>query len=559
MLRNVLITLLVFLTGFVSSLPVFAAEAIADTANKEAVADIEPPANKETAAKQDAPTQAQENTFNIFEFKVLGNTVLPIEKIEEAVYAHLGEKRTIGNVEAARTDLEKAYHTAGYLTVLVTIPEQKVDEGVVKLSVTESTVDKLRITGSRYFTLGKIKEGVPEMAEGKTPHFPTVQKQLAALNRSPDRRITPVLKAGRAPGTLAVELKVEDKLPLHGSIGINDRYSADTSRWRAAFNLHYDNLWQLQHSINLTWLTAPKNTDESTVFAGTYSIPLDSGDYLALYGVHSESDVAAVNTLNVVGNGNIIGLRYIHPLPSKENFYHNLTLGVDYKDFDQTINLLGGDTSASSPISYLPFVLNWDGVWSGESSTTKLGISFNKHIRDLVGKDGIGNEFDNKRFKARADYAYLRSNIEQSWRFKNGSHFDLRFNGQLTDQPLISNEQFSIGGADTVRGYLESEVLGDKGYVANIEFHSPSFGKHLNEKISDLHALAFIDFGKVITINPQALQREKSDIASAGFGVRLNVYNFNATLDYAKALKDGASLRTEEGDDRLHVGLEYTF
>jgi hemolysin activation/secretion protein len=496
------------------------------------------------------------NTFDIFEFSVDGNSVLPNNVIEKAVYSHLGEKRTIEDVEAARAALEKAYHDAGYLTVLINIPQQEVNDAVVKLEVTESKVDKLRVTGSRYFSLGKIKEGVPELAEGHTTHFPTMQKQLAALNRSPDRRITPVMKAGKAPGTMAVELKVEDQLPLHGSVSINDRYSADTKRWRNQFNLHYDNLWQMQHSINLTLITTPEDYSESTVFAGTYSAPLDSGDYLAVYAVHSESDVAAVNTLNVLGKGNIVGLRYVHPLPALEGFYHTLTAGVDYKDFDQVVNLTGAQGNIASPISYLPFSVNWDGTWYSQKNMTKVGINLNTHFRNIVGQD---KEFFDKRSGAKSNYAYMRANVDETWKFDNGSKLNVKLNTQLTGEPLISNEQFSIGGADTVRGYLESEVMGDKGYVANFEIHTPSIGPRIYDKIKDLHALFFVDFGEAITINPSKGQRELASLFSTGLGLRFNMLGFDATLDYAKALKDGADLRTKDGDDRWHVGLEYAF
>ena len=42
-----------------------------------------------------------------------------------------------------------------------------------------------------------------------------------------------------------------------------------------------------------------------------------------------------------------------------------------------------------------------------------------------------------------------------------------KMQGQVADGPLVSSEQFSIGGLDTVRGYLESEALGDNGVVGN--------------------------------------------------------------------------------------------
>jgi hemolysin activation/secretion protein len=118
---------------------------------------------------------------------VAGNTVLPVRDIERAVYPHLGEKKTIANVEAAREALEKTYHSGGYLTVFVTIPEQKVEAGIVHLQVVQGEVSRLRVTGARYYSLNEIKARVPELAEGKVPYFPEVQEQLASLGRTADR------------------------------------------------------------------------------------------------------------------------------------------------------------------------------------------------------------------------------------------------------------------------------------------------------------------------------------------------------------------------------------
>jgi len=132
-----------------------------------------------------------ENGFDVMEYRVEGNNVLQAIDIERAVYPFLGERKTIKDVEAAREALEKAYHDKGYLTVLVNIPEQRVSRGVVTLNVTEAPVGRLRIVGSRYFSLGYIRDTVPALAEGSVPNFPEVQKQLAQVNRSSDRRVTP--------------------------------------------------------------------------------------------------------------------------------------------------------------------------------------------------------------------------------------------------------------------------------------------------------------------------------------------------------------------------------
>lgn len=498
-----------------------------------------------------AVARAQDAQFDVFEYRVEGATLLPVAVIEQAVYPHLGEKRSLSDVEAAREGLEKAYHGAGYLTVVVNIPQQKVDAGVVRLQVTEAPVERLRVVGSRYFSLGEIKSAAPELSEGNVPHFPQMQAELAALNRSADRRVTPVLRPGKTPGTVEVDLKVQDQLPLHGSLELSDRYSQDTTRTRLNASIRWDNLWQRQHSVGLTLQTAPEKPAESQVVSATYTWPLASGSFLSFYAVRSDSDVAAVGTLNVVGKGTILGARWIKPLPGRDGFFHTLSVGADYKDFDQSVRLLGSG-GFNTPITYAPFTVGWDGSSLGAEQTTKLGVAFNFHLRGLAGDE---QEFADKRFKGRPGYAYLRGTASHNRTWGSGWGLVARTSWQLAGQPLISNEQFAIGGVDTVRGYLESAALGDQGIALSLEATSPNYARQFGASLDDLRLLAFVDGGHVRVIDPiTAIDRHT--LAGAGIGLRLKGWGgVSAALDWAVALKELNSTRRH--DHRVYFRLGY--
>ena len=84
-----------------------------------------------------AATPSQVPRFDIWEFQVEGNSLLERMQVERTVYSHLGPKKTIEDVEAARAGLEALYRSKGYATVLVNIPEQDVEEGIVFLDVIE--------------------------------------------------------------------------------------------------------------------------------------------------------------------------------------------------------------------------------------------------------------------------------------------------------------------------------------------------------------------------------------------------------------------------------------
>lgn len=543
---------------------------------EQATEAIPQPANSPAAElnAQAAVEVAAQDQFDIFEYVVNGNSVLSVNAVEKAVYPYLGEHRSIADVEKARAALEQSFHEAGYLTVFVSIPEQEVNAGVVKLEVLEGKVERLSVVGSRYYSLGKIRQNVTEFEEGHVPHFPTVQKQIAAVNINQDRVVAPVLRPGKSPGMVEVDLKVDDKFPLHASLEYNNRYTPNTTKTRLSGNLRYDNLWQRDHSIGLGFQVTPEDANEVKVFSGTYVIPY-AGDYWATYAVVSQSDISAVGDLNVVGNGNIYGLRYIHPMPSPvKSFNHNLTLGVDYKDFKENTRRLGADLG-SNPITYLPMLIGYTGNLVTPESTTKLDLNFVFSTKALVNEEA---EFVQRRYLARPNFAYLRGQLEHTWTLPYQWQWYGSLGGQVTGDSLVSNEQFFIGGLDTVRGFLESSALGDTGTNLTMELRSPPLQKYAGSWVNEMRLLAFYDYGLATTRDPVTFandrfsQIERYILSSYGFGLDVKAaHGLFMRLDFARVLQSSWILENgntaplkpagmaESGDTRLHfkVGFDW--
>jgi hemolysin activation/secretion protein len=492
-------------------------------------------ASKSNGPKSDAAKQAPVVRFDIDEFRVEGADSMPQIEVEEVVYPFLGPNRSAEDVDKARAALEKAYHDKGYQTVSVSIPQQDAQRGFVVLKVVESRVGRLRVTGSRYYDIEKIKRKAGSLQEGKLPNFKDVTKDIVSLNQWPDRRVTPALRAGVAPGTIDVDLNVEDKHPQHGSVEINNRKSPNTTPLRFNASLRYDNLWQLGHSISLTYQVAPLRREDAEVFSGSYLARTDL-DWLNIlvYGLKSASAVATIGGANVVGPGQVIGARGVITLPTKGELFHTLSVGADYKKFDQTLSL--GSDSFSSPVTYVPLVASYGATWQGEGRLTQFNATITTGLR------GIGSDpqdFDIKRFKATGSFAHLRGDVSHTHTLPGDGQLFVKVQGQLADQPLVSSEQFSLGGLDTVRGYLESEALGDFGVAGTVELRSPNLGQHFEQSLpnppgepvkfnmfDDWRVFAFFDAGRVRIKAPLAEQQQQFDLASYGFGTRFKVLQY---------------------------------
>ena len=503
------------------------------------------------AAAQTPGPESARRKFDIMEYVVDGNTVLAVPDIEEAVYPFLGESRTATDVDGARKALEDVYQKRGYQTVQVSIPQQGIDSGIVHLQVVENPVGRLRVVDAKYHLLSEIKATAPDIAEGKVLNMKDVQKDIAALNQQPDLKVTPQLKAGKAPGTVDVDLQVEDTLPLHASVEVNNQYNQATAPLRVVGTVSYDNLWGIGHSISASYQTAPQNPSDAKVFSGTYLAHLpDSNVSFLAYGVASDSDVAALAGTDVIGRGNIEGLRAIVTLPSADHFFQSATAGIDRKDLTQ--NVVTGGIPSNAPVLYYPITLAYhaariEGDPKAGGSETDLDLSANFALQG-VGSDST--KFDPQRVNALKQYFYFKAGINSTQPLPYGMVFFGKLDGQITGDSLLSSEQFSAGGESSVRGYLEAERIGDYGAHTTLELRSPSFGAAISPKINEWRVLGFFDGTGLWLRNPLVGEHSSYSLAGVGLGTRLVAYDdFNAALDLAFPLLDGAVSRA----DRLRV------
>ena len=100
-------------------------------------------------------------------------------------------------------------------------------------------------------------------------------------------------------------MNVEDKLPLHGSVELNNRYNADTTHLRLNASVNYDNLWQAGHSLGLSTQISPENLKDVQVYSGYYIWRFSHIDWLSLMfqGTKQDSNVNTLGALNVAGKG----------------------------------------------------------------------------------------------------------------------------------------------------------------------------------------------------------------------------------------------------------------
>ena len=500
--------------------------------------------------------RARASTFDLEEIQVTGNTVLPGNDIEAVVYPHVGPARSEADVEQARAALEKLYLDRGFPTV--SVEAAGLADGVAILKVIERRVGRLRVVGAQYSTPSSLKAGAPSLAPGTVLNTAAVQNDILGLNQIPSRTVTPALKPGRAPNTVDADLQVEDRFPGHGTLELNNRRSADTTELRLSGSVGYDNLFQRGDSASLGFQLAPQNRRDATVFTGSYlfRIPNSRLSLLGSY-VKSDSNVATLGGTNVLGRGQIAGLRLLIPVNDSGGLTQSLALGFDYKNFPTTTRF--GSQVTDLPLEYWPLTATYAVSWAGESSQTDGSATVVYGTRGL----GTGNRlivvnpaepreaaFDASRAYARTNFYFLRLAANHQHELPYGLQVSARGQTQFGPEPLLAQEQFSLGGQDSVRGYLETEAVGDTGANLQLELRGPQLADRLGPKVQDARGYLFGDVGGAIINRPLEQQTRSYTFGSVGAGVRVRLYDhFTGTVENAIVLARGPN--SSAGSDRV--------
>ena len=256
----------------------------------------------------------------------------------------------------------------------------------------------------------------------------------------------------------------------------------------------------------------------------------------------------------MLGNTDIFGLRYSLLLSATEEYSHTFSVGADYVKSKQSI-VVNGAGSISKPITYMPLSANYTGNWLGNEHPTTLNVTAIVGIRGLSGN--TDSEFAANRFGASANFLMLRTGLQRT---ENLGKWALsgKLELQLASGPLLSNEQFTAGGAESVRGYLEAERAGDHALRASVELRTPQYKPAGETSLWGLTGLTFFDAARLRTLQPLFPQPANRQLRGVGVGLRLVAPRGIAVeLDWAHALDDGDI--TKAGNNRLHARLVWGY
>ena len=251
----------------------------------------------------------------------------------------------------------------------------------------------------------------------------------------------------------------------------------------------------------------------------------------------TENDVQQDLTVNYD-----LGARWSTPLEATSDFHSGVSGGLDYKAYAltsyKTNNFLFSEITVNAqgipnppvistvaspvpttyrPLHYLPLSLRYDASLRDALGMTTfgLGISGNTWYSGSLGNlRGITGST-----KSSGYWVVLNPGFSRSFQLATNWVTTLRADGQWASEPLISNEQFGVGGVNSVRGYQEGQIFGDTGWHVTLEQQTPphTVGIAYGNTPLIIRGSAFMDYARVYLLDPQG-RPDNTSLWGAGLG-----------------------------------------
>ncbi|WP_232077643.1 ShlB/FhaC/HecB family hemolysin secretion/activation protein [Variovorax sp. PBL-E5] len=521
--------------------------------------------------------------FDIARFQVEGNTLLTPAQIDQRVAALAGPGRAYGDIQSAVEALQDAYREAGYTTVTVSLPEQELTGGVVRIQVTERVIASVTVTGNQHFDADNIRASVAPLQVGRAPVLRAISESIQLANDNPAKQIGVTLAEGAAPGTIDAKVAVTDYQPLRLTATLDNSGTPATGRWRAGVALQDANLFDRDQVGTLAYTTSPgkPNGVQMDLYSFGYRIPFygigDSLDFV--YGKSNTNAPAASPTLGGVlgftGKGDVFGVRWNHFLGRDGESFAKLVLGLDHKNIDSRCSVGGQQVSIDGPTPPIascvpyqttPLSLTYFGQRDGidQSLSYSAGVSRNipsgKSFTNIDGRTDRYSYLTSGNRDTRDGFMAVNGAASFSKAFAGGWQARLAGVAQYSHSPLVSSEQFSLTGAALVRGFEERAVAADSGLVVNAELYTPELAG-LAGIPGQLRLLAFVDAGHGNNNRTEGTVVPRSvNVSSAGVGMRyVWTRDFGLRLDVARVLDAGNSATEKRGDWRAQFSAVLSY
>ncbi len=446
-------------------------------------------------------------------------------------------------------DVAQFYADQGYATsgAVISIPQatREKQQGIVEIQIIEGELEEIQISNppksSSRLKQNYIRDRL-KLATSKPLNLNHLQEALQLLQINPlIDSVSATLAASSTPGGSILQVTVTEADTFTPEIILANDRTPSVGSFRRGVNITEANLLGLGDEVRLGY----NNTNGSDGIDLAYQIPWNArnGSISFSYN-HSENRVieSPFDDFDIESDSDTYELTLRQPVIQtiKQQSYHDFALGL-------TTFLRDSDATVSS----LPFPLSPGANEQGETRVFALRFFQEYTQRNARSVFALRSQFNFGLDALDSTVNQQIAGVERipdsrffAWRFQGqyvlllgrDSLFLVRTNGQIADQRLLSSEQFSLGGVNSVRGYRQNQLLTDNGVLLSAELQLPVFRVFKDAGVVQL--ISFIDYGTTWNSSGIANPKDRS-LSSMGLGLQWQQgNNFNARLDWGIPLVD---------------------
>lgn len=451
--------------------------------------------------------------FRVNRLKIEGNVVLPVAELGRLTKTVEGRSITLEELDTVAAAIEKAYRKRGYFLARVAAPPQEVTGGTVRLVVSPGRYGAVQVDGAQHYSREFLTKFFrPAIQQGLVRERPLLEA-LLQLNGLPDLSVQSVFTPGQAPGTTDVILRVHDERPLHIAVDYNNFGSRLVGRNRIGLTLS-GGLAFTEGDEMVLRVVEPFHAASDPFYQASYTRPI--GHRFDRVGVLFASGQTRVrgrglDDLDIRGTADIAGITWQRPLVSTQDEQTQINASFQGKNIRNFV--INDRPTSHDKLRYLTGGITTSRrmgdrrVIGSALISQGLGTIFDgsPNINPLANRAGTGNNFS----KLTLDGSLIQQLDPEQF-------LVIRVSTQLSTRPLTVAEQFAIGGPDSVRGYIQSENLGDEGFGVSAEYRRELYSK----RSRTLQGVAFADHGYSSVKRPQPGEPNDRTLTGAGVGLR---------------------------------------
>lgn len=464
-----------------------------------------------------------------------GVSLLPPEAVAVALAPWEGRCLSRDDLNLVLQGVNQLYIRHGYITSRAYLPEQRLQEGVLRLVVIEGRIESLQLNeGSRRGEARRLAAAFPS-APGEILRLQDIEQGLDQLNRAPSAQAVVALEPGDQAGGTRVVIRTVDEQPWRASLTADNSGEAATGRVKLTGSLEADNLLD----ANDIWQLALSGTEDTRAvsfsptagygywtFAGSYSLSTYRSDLANGFVLEGESTSALVSAERLLFRNQTEQFSLSAALSDRDS--ERDIAGVALTPDGLTTARLGARwlhrDAARSWVVQGHYVRGLD--WLGATDDPAMPAVFPHH---QFHKFELGGQ--------------LNILLAVRWSFLS------QWQAQYSRRGLVGGEQIVLGGRDSVRGFAASSAYGDHGLSVRNQLGTTCLAAWHPR----LQCFAFVDAGVVRALQAPPAQR----MVGAGAGLRLDRRHFFAEAQGGLPVHASAAVDKGRGELHLQFGVRY--